>query len=76
MTSIISQAKPYSTLIHACCPGEVKGEFLYDPLKSACCPYEDGNILVPVNVYSSFGKGKCPFFTPFIIFFRFKKSII
>jgi len=59
---IISQAKPYSTLIHACCPGEVKGEFLYDPLKSACCPYEDGNILVPVNVYSSFGKdqaGNC-----------------
>jgi len=61
---VMSTAKPYSTLISACCPSELNGRFIYDPLSFVCCPIssdataEADNVLIPLSEYVKYGSNQ------------------
>lgn len=61
---VMSTAKPYSTLIAACCPSELNGRFVYDPLSFVCCPVttnmtaEAENVLIPLSEYVKYGSNQ------------------
>ena len=53
---VVSSAKPYSTLISACCPKEVNRRYVYDPVLYVCCPLDDKDknseqVLIPTSEY-------------------------
>lgn len=55
---VFSSAKPYASLLSACCPNEINGSYIYDPTKFVCCPFnnvENDNVLISLNDYGKYG---------------------